>query len=112
MLEALGISVDTNHYARVERPTFRPSRSLMAISAGGRKSWNMSSGHQTREWAEWWTMEFLKSRQWWMRYPVGEATGTFVPVIVEPGKKEIDIYDRSKQQMPSVEFTVTLALEG
>lgn len=112
MLEALGISVDTNHYARVERPTFRPSRSLMAISAGGRKSWNMSSGHQTREWAEWWTMEFLKSRQRWMRYPVGEATGTFVPVIVEPGKKEIDIYDRSKQQMPSVEFTVTLALEG
>jgi len=35
-----------------------------------------------------------------------------VPVIVEPSKKSITIYDRSKQQMPHVDFTVTLALEG
>ena len=67
----------------------------------------MSSGHQTREWAEWWTLEFLKARQWWMRYQ-----GSFVPVTVEPAKKSTNIYDRAKQQMPSVEFTVTLALEG
>jgi hypothetical protein len=31
---------------------------------------------------------------------------------VEPAKKQTGIYDRTKQQMPSVEFTVTLALEG
>ena len=107
MLEALNVDVETKQYNRVERPRFIPSRSLMAISEGGRKSWLMSSGYQTREWAEWWTMEFLMSRQWWMKYQ-----GIYVPVTVEPAKKSNTIYDHSKQQMPSVEFTVTKALEG
>ena len=107
MLEAMDIDVDTQQYARVERPKFQPSRSLMAISKGGRRSWAMSSGGQTREWAEWWTLEFLMSRQWWMLY-----NGEYVPVIVEPAKSNTGIYDRSKQQMPHVDFTVTLALEG
>jgi hypothetical protein len=79
----------------------------MAIAKGGRRSWAMSSGHLPREWAEWWTTEFLMARQWWMLYK-----GGYVPVIVEPAKKQTGIYDRTKQQMPSVEFTVTLALEG
>lgn len=107
MLESLQIDVEAQQYSRDERPTFIPSRSLMSLSSGGRRSWPMSSGHQTREWAEWWVMEFLRARQWWMLYQ-----GTFVPVIVEPAKKSTTIYDRTKQQMPSVEFTVTLALEG
>lgn len=67
----------------------------------------MSSGLQTREWAEWWTVEFLMARQWWMQYQ-----GKFVPVVVAPAKKQTNIYDRAKQQMASVEFTVTLAMEG
>lgn len=107
MLESMNIDVETQQYARVERPTFKPSRSLMAIASGGRRSWPMSSGYQTREWCEWWTMEFLMAKQWWMLYK-----GSYVPVIVEPAKKSTSIYDRAKQQMSSVEFTVTLALEG
>ena len=107
MKESMGIEVDTTQYARVERPTFRPSRSLMAVASGGRRSWAMSSGLMTREWAEWWTVEFLMARQWWMRYQ-----GKFVPVVVAPAKKQTGIYDRAKQTMASVEFTVTLALEG
>lgn len=107
MKESMGIDVETTQYARVERPSFRPSRSVVSFSSGGRRSWNMSSGHQTREWAEWWTLEFLMARRHWMRYK-----GSFVPVTVKPAKSSIDIYDQSKQQMPSVEFTVTLALEG
>lgn len=112
MKEAMDIEVTTTQYARVERPSFAPSRSLMAIASGGRRSWSMSSGYQTREWAEWWAQEFLMARQWWMKYPVGDATGTFVPVIVAPTKKSVSIYDRTKQQMPHVDFTVTLAMEG
>lgn len=110
--EGMTIDVDSKQYARVERPTFKPSRSIMAIASGGRRSWEMSSGYQDREWAEWWTLEFLMARQWWMRYPIGDANGTFVPVIVEPEKKSTGIYDKVKQQMPHVDFTVTLALEG
>ena len=109
MKEALSINVDTKQYSRVGKPSFIPERSLMAIGSDGRRSWSMSSGYQTREWAEWWTMEFLggKRKQWWMWY-----NGKFMPVTIEPAKKTISIYDHTKQQMPSVEFTVTLALEG
>ena len=107
MLESMGIGVETESYSRIGRPSFNPSRSVMAMASGGRRSWAMSSGKQTREWAEWWTLEFLMARQWWMLYK-----GSYVPVIVEPAKKQTVIYDKAKQQMPSVEFTVTLALEG
>lgn len=106
-LEAMSVEVSTQQYARVERPSFSPSRSLMAIATGGRRSWQMSSGYQTREWADWWAQEFLRARQWWMLYE-----GRYVPVTVKPAKSSTDIYNRTKQQMPSVEFTVTLALEG
>lgn len=108
MLEALSINVDKTVYGKTERPSFSPTRSLITVNKGGaRRSYSMSSGHQTREWAEWWTTEFLTARRVWMLYQ-----GLYVPVVVEPAKKDTGIYDRAKQQMPSVEFTVTLALEG
>ena len=107
MKEAMNIEVETKQYSRVERPTFQPLRSLMAIAKGGRRSWSMSSGYQTRDWVEWWALEFMMSHQWWMLYK-----GRYVPVIVEPAKKSTTIYDKNKQKMESVEFTVTLAVEG
>ena len=107
MMEAMSLSAESKSYGRVERPTFKPSRSLLALSSGGRRSWSMSSGYQTRQWLEWWITDFLMARQWWMLYK-----GSYVPVIVEPAKKSNPVYDRSKQKMESVEFTVTLALEG
>lgn len=108
MLEAMDIGVETKAYTRVERPSFKPSRSLMTLAEGGpRRAWQMSSGAQTREWAEWWITEFLPARRHWMLYD-----GSYVPVIVEPAKKRTTVYDRAKQQMPGVAFTVTLALEG
>ena len=111
--DQMNISSETTEYSRIERPTFIPSRSLMTVSAGGRRSWSMSSGKQTREWLEWWTMEFLPARQKWMRYKgPGAAKAKFVPVTVTPSKKSVGIYDRSKQNLESVEFTVTLGLEG
>lgn len=114
-LEAMGINVKMQQYSRTERPSFKPTRSLMAIGSDGRRSWQMSSGYVTREWAEWWTMEFLggKRKQWWMKYKgPGMTAATYVPVIVTPAKNDVSIYDRTKQQMPHVDFTVTLALEG
>ena len=114
VLESEDIDVDVQQYARVERPSFVPSRSLMAIGTDGRRQWSMSSGFVDREWAEWWTQDFLagKRKLWWMRYPLYDPNGSYVPVVVKPAKQSISIYDRSKQQMPHVEFTVTMALEG
>lgn len=104
---AMAISAETKQYARVGRPSFNPNRSVMAVKRGGRRSWEMSSGHQPREWVEWWASEFLAAERVWMRY-----NGAYVPVVVEPAKKNVGIYNQAKQQMSSVEFTVTLALEG
>ena len=113
-LEAMNITAKTKGYGRVERPSFKPKRSLMNLRQGGpRRSWPMSSGFVDREWAEWWTMEFLTARQWWMLYKgPGQELASFVPVVVEASKETVVIYDRTKQQMPHVDFTVTLALEG
>lgn len=105
--ESMDIEVQSQQYSRVEGPSFRPTRSLMAIASGGRRSWQMSSGHVTREWAEWWTFEFLKGRRHWMLYQ-----DRYVPVTIKAAKNSVSIYDKSKQQMPHVDFTVTLALEG
>lgn len=117
-LESLGISIKTENYGMTERPSFSPTRSLTARASGGRRSWQMSSGYLTREWARWWAQEFLMARQWWMRVdddgePSSAATeGLYAPVVVTPAKGDTGIYDRTKQQMPHVDFTVTLALEG
>lgn len=110
MMESMGIDVEAKQYVHETRPSFNPSYTLTSMGQGGRRSWQMSSGYQTREWAEWWVMEFLaprKNRKHWMLY-----NGRYVPVIVEPAKKQSVIYDLSKQNMASVEFTVTLSLEG
>lgn len=107
MKEALNISVEAKQYSRVERPAFKPSRSIMAVPSGGRRSWEMSSGYVDRDWAAWWTQEFLQVSRHWML-----LDGQYVPVIVEPAKKSVSIYDRTKQQLAHVDFTVTLALEG
>lgn len=107
-LESMDIASETKRYGRVNRPAFRPKRSLMNVSQSGpRRSWPMSSGHLTREWLEWWAMEFLPARRHWMLYK-----GRYVPVTIEAAKKSTGIYDRAKQQLGSVEFTVTMALEG
>lgn len=107
MLESLGIPVESRLYSRIGTPSYVPSRNIASVATGGRRSWAMSSGYQTREWAEWWTLEFLMARRHWMLYG-----GTYIPVVVTPARKDVVIYDRTKQQMPSVEFTVTLAFEG
>lgn len=106
MLEDMGLSSEVTQYRRNERPAFRPTRSLLAINSGSIRSWNMSSGYQTRDWAVWWVTEFISAKQWWMLYQ-----NKFIPVVVEPAKKDIEIYDRTKQNLPSVGFTVTLALK-
>ncbi len=113
--EAMGISTEMKQYSRTEGPSFKPTRSLMAIGTDGRRSWQMSSGYVTREWAEWWTQEFLagKRKQWWMLWKgPGLDAPRYVPVTVKPAKSDTGIYDKAKQQMPHVDFTVTLALEG
>ena len=113
--EAMSINSTMTQYSRTDGPTFRPTRSLMAIGTDGRRSWQMSSGYVTREWAEWWTQEFVngKRKQWWMLWQgPGAPSAKYVPVTIKAAKSDTTIYDRTKQQLAHVDFTVTLALEG
>ena len=107
MMESLEISIDSDTYNRVERPTFKPTRSIMEMASGGRRSWGMSSGYVDRYWAEWWVREFLQSSHHWML-----MDGKYVPVTVSSEKKSVSIYNKAKQELAHVDFTVTLALEG
>lgn len=106
-MEAMSVEVESKQYAFIERPKFTPTRSLMSVSSGGRRSWQMSSGHQRREWADWWAEEFLTASRHWMLYD-----GRYVPVVVKEGKKSSTVYDKAMQAYQHVDFTVTLALEG
>lgn len=113
--EAMGVNTDVKQYSRTERPAFKPTRSLTAVGTDGRRSWQMSSGYVTREWAEWWAMEFLagKRKQWWMLWQgPGMDAPRYVPVMVEPKQGSVPVYDTAKGEMPHVDFTVKLALEG
>jgi len=107
MKESLRITVESEQYSHVERPTFVPSRSMLAIAENPRRSWLMSSGYQDREWAEWWATEFLRSRRWWML-----VNGRYLPIVVSASDKDVTIYDKTKPSMSHVDFTVTLGLGG
>ena len=103
--EDMSVEVDTETYNRTEGPSFSPSRTLMTVlQEGPRRSWSMSSGHQTRDWAACWMLLAYQDR--------GMVVRRFVPVIVEPAKKSTSVYDKTKQQLSHVDFTVKLALEG
>lgn len=108
-LENMEVNVSVTVYSRSGTPSWNPNFSLNAIAGGVRCKWEMSSGYQTREWATWWAKDFLQARRWWMWSPDDQS---YLPVVVEPSKKNVSIYDRAKQEMPHVDFTVTLALEG
>ena len=105
--ESLTYKVKTTEKTLVTGPTFVPSRSTTAYAEPTRGTFKLSSGWQTREWLAWWATDFLRARRWWMR--IG---GRFLPVTVKPDKESVEIYDRAKQEIHSVDFTATLALEG
>lgn len=105
--ESLSYPVKTTTHELVGSPSFTPSPSLMSIAEGTRGTWKMSSGNLTRAWLSWWATDFLRARRWWMR--IGNI---FYPVTVAPDKESVEIYDKKKQELHAVNFTVTLALEG
>lgn len=107
MRESHNYNTKTTEQTLITGPDFAPTRSTTAYADASRSHWPMSSGWQTREWLAWWATDFLRARRWWMR--IG---GRFLPVTVKPDKESVEIYNRQKQEAHSVDFTVTLALEG
>jgi hypothetical protein len=74
--------------------------------SGSRHVFKMSSGPVTEEWQQWWLEEFLNTEQCWMYHK-----GSWLPVSIVPDE-ETSAISRSKEDLPEVQFTVKLNIEG
>lgn len=99
--------LSTTEYNRVQEPGFRPSSFHSADVTSKPDTWAMSTGFISREWAEWWTTEFLKSKKHWLRL----SDGTILPVSIKPNNK-YTLYNKATADMNSIGFTVISNIEG
>lgn len=106
--ESLSYSSESSEYSLVTSPSFVPVSSIQSEKSSSRAVWKMSSGHVSRSWALWWVNDFLQSPRHWLRL----SDHSYLPVSITPDKDDISIYDRSKQSIISIDFTVTSGIEG
>lgn len=69
-------------------------------------SYELSSGYVPRVWAEWYVQELLTSPRVWI-----QIDGRWVPALIE-SEDECVIYDKANPEMPHVDFTLKLAIDG
>lgn len=69
-------------------------------------AYELSSGYVPQRWAEWYVQELLTSPCVWI-----QIGGKWIPALIE-SKDDCVIYDRSKPEMPHVDFTLRLAIDG
>lgn len=102
---AYGIESETKNLASAPSYFAKPNRTTH--KTGGRGKLVMSSGFVTRDWADWWTTEFLMAKKYWMLYD-----GRWLPVTVTPADDESTVYNKAEQRIPHVDFDVEIAVEG
>lgn len=102
---AYGIESETKNLASAPAYFAKPNRTTH--KTGGRGKFAMSSGFITRDWADWWTTEFLMAKKYWMLYD-----GRWLPVTVTPADDESTVYNKAEQRIPHVDFDVEIAVEG
>ena len=106
-LESLSGKVEKDSFAKTSMPSFKAGTSLRTSRAFPRRTWKMSSGPCSLEWAEWWAFEFLASERHWML-----IDGAWMPVTVMPADENVLIDDRANPDALHIDFNVTLGLEG
>ena len=84
----------------------RPTDRRYATKSQPSGVYELSSGYVPKRWAEWYVQELLTSPRVWI-----EIGGTWVPALIE-ANDECVIYDRSNPEMPHVDFTLRLAVDG
>lgn len=104
--EAVSMAVGRNNENIISAPSYIPNRRVYVDVNESKDIYEMSSGNLEREWIYWWTFEFLRSSNIWMKSDEGE----FIPVEVEPKDDETTIYDRSSTALHGVEFTVRIGI--
>lgn len=123
MRESLSYGMESTVHSLVKSPSYQGVPSLATYKNSPRAGFKMSSGYTTREWADWWTTEFLSAKFYWIKmelnnlYKSGNAISwaandIWVPCTITSAEEETLIYDRSEQQLPHVDFDVKLAVSG
>ena len=79
---------------------FKPSstRSISRYTSG--QVYEMSTGPVNRDWADWWCNEFLCCPASWVK-----IEDNWFPCTIEP-EDEVDIYDRTEEDLISITFTM------
>lgn len=104
--EALEFDIQSSLYTLPSEMSYRATTRTANYAQDPSGELSMSSGFVSREWAEWWLTEFVVTRKAWMY-----DNGRYIPVTIIPEETN-ELYDRSKPELLSVNFSVRYAFSG
>lgn len=104
--DKLSYEVSGETHSLVQEDATRPSGRRYATKEQPVGVYELSSGYVPQRWAEWYVQELLTSPRVWI-----QLGGKWVPSLIE-SEDDCVIYDRTKPEMPHVDFTLRLAIDG
>lgn len=104
--DKLSYEVSGDTHSLVQKAGVRPTDRRYATKSQPAGVYELSSGYVPQQWAEWYVQELLTSPRVWI-----QIGGKWVPALIE-AKDDCVIYDRTKPEMPHVDFTLRLAIDG
>lgn len=104
--EKLSYEVSGETHSLVQEISTRPTDRRYATKSQPVGVYELSSGYVPQKWAEWYVQELLTSPRVWI-----QLGGKWVPALIE-SEDDCVIYDRTKPEMPHVDFTLRLAIDG
>ena len=104
--DKLSYEVSGETHSLVQGISTRPTDRRYATKSQPVGVYELSSGYVPKQWAEWYVQELLTSPKVWI-----QLGGQWVPALIE-AEDDCVIYDRTKPEMPHVDFTLRLAIDG
>ena len=104
--DKLSYEVSGETHSLVQGAVTRPTDRRYATKSQPVGVYELSSGYVPKKWAEWFVQELLTSPRVWI-----QLGGKWVPALIE-AEDDCVIYDRTKPEMPHVDFTLRLAIDG
>jgi len=104
--DKLSYEVSGETHSLVQEISTRPTDRRYATKSQPVGVYELSSGYVPVRWAEWYVQELLTSPRVWI-----QLGGKWVPALIE-AEDDCVIYDRTKPEMPHVDFTLRLAIDG
>lgn len=104
--DKLSYEVSGETHSLVQEASVRPADRRYAVKSQPVGVYELSSGYVPQRWAEWYIQELFTSPRVWI-----QLGGKWVPALIE-AEDDCVIYDRTKPEMPHVDFTLRLAIDG